>query len=383
MNYLTYSNSELKELGGYWTAKEINQQPTSWSNALTILKNAKPQTDEFLAPLLAQQNLRIILTGAGTSAFVGASIAPALSANLNCRVEAIATTDLVSNPYEFFKPNTPTLVISFARSGNSPESVAALQYADKLVDNCYQLALTCNPDGALNKQCQGKNKLSVLMPEETNDKSFAMTSSFSSMLLSALYLFAGIENFDQKLESAITATNSLISTYSARLKETAKKEYSRVVFLGSGVFKGLAQESALKLLELTDGKACSSYDSPLGFRHGPKAIVNSDTLVFLFISNDPFTRQYDLDLLKELQNDSEAAQLIVVGAQKVADVLPEDFIQIQGMEDSDDALLLLPYIVSAQIYALEYSLSLGNTPDSPSSSGTINRVVQGVTIYDV
>ena len=381
MTYLDYSEIDLKDLDAYWTAKEIQQQPLVWEKALANLMSNQTQIDAFLQPILAIKNLRIIFTGAGTSAFVGTSIVPAVSASLGLRVEAIATTDLVSNPREYFQADVPTLLVSFARSGNSPESVGTVDYADALVKECYQLAVTCNASGELFKRCSGKNKFALLMPEETNDVSFAMTSSFSSMMLSALYLFCPRETFKQQLQQSIFATESLINSYNQQIKAVAGKKYQRVIYLGSGVFRGLAQEGALKLLELTDGVAVSSFDSPLGFRHGPKAIVNDQTLVILFISNNPHTRKYDLELLKELQADQEVGQIIAISAQADSLLNPTESMVLQGMDKAEDIFLLFPYIACAQIYGFQHALAIGNTPDNPSKSGTINRVVQGVNIH--
>lgn len=381
MNYLDYPEASLKEMGAYWTAKEIHQQPTSWANTLSMLSQKDSEIASFLKPILGQQNLRIILTGAGTSAFIGNSLAPALSANLGFQVEAIANTDLVSNPYDFFHEQAPTLLVSFARSGNSPESIAAIDYAEKIVKNCYQLAVTCNPDGALFQRCQNSKRLALLMPEETDDKSLAMTSSFSSMMLSALYIFSGVEHFGQKLNATVAATESTISKYGPVLKSIAEKKHERVIYLGSGVFKGLAQESALKLLELTDGQAISSHDSPLGFRHGPKAIVNEDTLVVVFISNNPHTRKYDLALVRELKEDARVGEVVVITALENLELGETKTLVLEGLDTIEDIFLLLPFIVCAQIYAFQHAVCLGNSPDNPSSSGTINRVVQGVSIY--
>lgn len=381
MTYLDYSESTLRDFDAYWTAKEIQQQPESWAKTAEMLIERTAQVDEFLKPILARKDIRIILTGAGTSAFVGDSIAPAMMKNLGCRVESIPTTDLVSNPYDFLQADVPTLVVSFARSGNSPESVAAFECADKLINDCYQLAITCNQEGALYRKCIGDRKLALLMPEETNDKSFAMTSSFSCMLLSALYVFCSRRNFEQQLGLTVEATASLLNTHNLMLKSVAMKKFQRVVFLGSGVTKGLAQESALKLLELTDGQALSTFDSPLGFRHGPKAIVNNETLVVIYISNDPHTRKYDLELLAELQNDNEVGQILSIAAKDDPTFKQSECIMLSGMSEVEDMYLLFPYIVTAQMYALQHSLAIGNTPDNPSSSGTINRVVQGVNIH--
>ena len=153
---------------------------------------------------------------------------------------------------------------------------------------------------------------------------------------------------------------------------------------GSNGFKALAREAALKLLELTDGQVIAAFDSPLGFRHGPKTIVTRDTLLFVFISNDPYTRRYDLDLLCELRSDARGGpghRRHRPGARcGHAGRAPA---RAGSSLDAGDGDLYFPYIVCAQLYAFHRSLSLGNKPDQPSNSGTVNRVVRGVTIHSL
>lgn len=381
MKYLGISEQELTSLGGFWTAKEINQQPQSWLNTQGIIEENAVAIDNFLSPLLAKIDLRIILTGAGTSAFAGGSIAPTLSQKLGRNVEAIATTDLVSNPYQYLQKDKPTLVVSFARSGNSPESTSAVEIASSVVDNCFHLVITCNKTGKLFKHCENNSEcLSILMPEETNDQSFAMTSSFTSMMFTALSVLTKNENLAKNTALIGKSAQQVITDYNDTLKSIAHKKYSRVVFLGSGGLKALAQESALKLLELTDGETVAVYDSPLGFRHGPKTIVNGDTLVVVYMSNDSYTRKYDLDLLAELRNDGEVGKVIAITTQKDASIVGEHIL-IDHDDLLTDSLLLFPYIVCAQIYAFHHALELKNKPDTPSVSGTVNRVVQGVILH--
>src|SRR5690606_18712074 len=84
------------------------------------------------------------------------------------------------------------------------------------------------------------------------------------------------------------------------IEKLMKNDFSRLVYLGSGVFEGLSRESALKLLELSAGKVATLYDTTLGFRHGPKSYINKDTNIIVYLSNNPYTRKYDVDMLKEL-----------------------------------------------------------------------------------
>ena len=171
--YLGLDESLLRDLGGEYTAKEICQQPRVWRDAIAEISNQRVELDAFLAPIMSKENLRVVLSGAGTSAFAGKVVAPHLAKVTSHRFEAVSTTDIVASPAECFAEQVPTLVISFARSGNSPESVATVQLADQCLSECYHLVLTCNAEGALAKASKLSDKmLCLMMPEGTNDKGF-------------------------------------------------------------------------------------------------------------------------------------------------------------------------------------------------------------------
>ncbi len=382
--YLQLDENSLNRAGALWTAREIAQQPASWRRTHDLLRQQTALIAGFLTPLLARPDLRIILTGAGSSAFIGECLAPLLLPQLNRRVEAIATTDLLSGPRQYFQQDVPTLLVSFARSGGSPESVAVVTLAEQMLRECHQLVITCNEQGALYQQCrERRNSLAILLPAETHDRGFAMTSSFTSMTLAATMAFHGAGDETRNVTLIARAAEDLLDQHNATLRELAAKNYLRVVYLGSNGFKGLAREAALKLLELTDGKVIAAFDSPLGFRHGPKTIVTGDTLLFVFISNDPYTRRYDLDLLRELRSDAQAGRIMAVTAQVHDAVKQGEYLHVRELADVADGYLYFPYIVCAQLYAFHRSLSLGNKPDLPSKSGTVNRVVRGVTIHSL
>jgi tagatose-6-phosphate ketose/aldose isomerase len=383
ITHLGLDESELERLGGLWTAREIAQQPAMLLETQALLMARRAEIEAFLQPLLANPALRIILTGAGTSAFIGECLAPVLSTRLGRRVQAIPTTDLVCAPHLYFEADTPTVLVSFGRSGNSPESVAAVELADRLVTNLHHLVITCNAEGALATYAQGARGLTVQLPEATHDRSFAMTSSFSCMTYAALAVFSDIAAMDRRVEAIARATEGVINDYTAVMRAAAAEGYERVVYLGSHIFQGLARESGLKLLELTNGAQVTMFDSPLGFRHGPKTIVNNRTLIVVFFSNNAYTRSYDIDLLDELRRDNDAARVIAISAQDGVGLSKSDEVSIKGLETADDAELLFPYIIAPQIFAFFASLRLGLTPDQPNTSGRVNRVVQGVRIHEL
>ena len=363
-------------------AGEIAQQPASLLRTQELLRHQAVPIARFLAPLLEQQDLRIILTGAGSSAFIGGALVPLLLQRLGRRVEAIPTTDLLSGPAQYFQQNVPTMLVSFGRSGSSPESVAVVDLADRLLRRCHQLVFTCNEQGTLYQRCREKpNSLAILLPPETHDQSFAMTSSFTAMMLAASLVLNVADIGVADVANIARATRELLERHNDTLRALASESYSRVVYLGSNGFKSLAREAALKLLEMTDGRIVGVFDSPLGFRHGPKTIVTRETLIFVFVSNDPYTRRYDLDLLRELRSEGLAGRVIAITAQLQDAVAEGEYLLVPHAAEAGDGDLYYPYIVCGQLYAFHRSLSLGNKPDEPSNSGTVSRVVRGVTIH--
>ncbi|MYM72990.1 SIS domain-containing protein [Duganella sp. FT134W] len=368
----------LDAAGGGQTAREIAQQPTVWPKIDALVSSQRAALDAFLNPLLARADLRIVLTGAGTSAFLGECLAPALLGK-GLRAEAVPTTDLVSGPLRFLQPAVPTLMVSFARSGSSPESTAAVALADQLVNDVHHLVITCNADGALYRMAQGRaDAFAILLPDATHDRGFAMTTSFTSMLLTAALTFRVLTAGDTA--AASNAASRVQAAELPLLQALVARQFQRVVYLGSNELRGLAREASLKLLELTDGRVVALFDSPLGFRHGPKTVVDADTLVVVLLSNDPYARRYDLDLLRELRNDGRAGRVLALSGHADAE-LGSDGVVLEGAEQAADLALALPYILFCQSFALLQSLAQGIRPDTPSASGTVNRVVQGVTIY--
>ena len=380
---LGLSAAQIRSAGAHWTAREIAQQPRLWPQIARQV-GADGQLRDYLALLLRNPALRIVLTGAGTSAYIGKCLAPALS-KAGREAEAIPTTDIVASPQGTLARKTPTLMVHFARSGDSPESVAALELAERRIEHCHHLVVTCNPEGELSRRARGlRHAYSIVLPEACNDQSFAMTSSFTGMLLAgALALGASVPETG-RVEAIAAMGTRVLTAHVSLVDNLVRAQFDRVVFVGSNELKGLALESALKMLELTDGRVVSIGESPLGFRHGPKTIVNGSTLVVTFLSNDAYTRQYDLDLLRELRSDAVAGRVVALTARRDDGDDPDTVVldaSAPGAGSLTDLELCLPYVAFAQTLALLRSISLGLSPDIPNAAGTVNRVVQGVSIH--
>lgn len=381
MSYLGISTDQLTLRGAIHTAQEISQQPVLWEKIGKQAANEKAIIQSFLE---GANFKRIILTGAGTSSYIGMSLRGAFQRNLGVVTEAIPTTDLVSHPHDYFLPGVPTLMISFARSGNSPESVAAVELADMICTNCYHLIITCNAHGKLAQYQTLRGKYVFVLPPEANDESLAMTSSYTGMMLAGK-LVAHSASLETALASVAIITKyagKALSFYADTIQQIANMNFKRAVFLGAGPFYGTATEGHLKLQELTDGKIISKNDSFLGFRHGPKAVVDETTLVVYLFSNNQYSFQYEKDLVESMKKGKRP--LVEIGISESAlDTLSLDHVFMFSKNGCqiDEEFMAICSIVPAQMLGFYKSLQLGLKPDTPSATGAITRVVEGVQIY--
>ena len=383
---LDYTKEDLIELGAEITTREIYQQPQVWQ---TAFENYKARSDEIVAFLngIGEKHdyIKVILTGAGTSAYVGDTLLPYFRKIYDERkwnFNAIATTDIVANPLAYLHKEVTTILVSFARSGNSPESVAAVDLAKDIVEELYQITITCAAEGKLAQQAHGDERnLLLLQPAPSNDAGFAMTSSFASMMLTALLVFdkADLAAKAEKVSALMTLSQEMLDSAEA-IQKMVSLDYNRVIYLGAGPFFGLAHEAQLKILELTAGQVATMYESPVGFRHGPKSLVNEKTVVVVFGSTDSYTKLYDLDLVREVAGDEIARKVILLTDQK-EDLENVEQVIFSSQQLADDVYRVFLYIVYGQLFALLTALKVNNRPDTPSPTGTVNRVVQGVIIH--
>jgi tagatose-6-phosphate ketose/aldose isomerase len=363
---------DWRDIGGFDTAEEIAHQPAMWRALATRLQSEQARVAAFLGDCLRDPRQRVILTGAGSSAYVGEIVADELNAAWPAQVRAVATTSLLTHPELYLEADAPTLLVSFARSGSSPESLGAVELVRATVRDARFLNITCNADGRLAREGDGDSRVyNLLMPAASCDRGFAMTSSFTCMLLAALCVL-GREVDMQRLQQLAALGEQALREWATPVAALAAQPVQRVVYLGSGPLEALAREAALKILELTGGRVLAMAGTALGFRHGPKSALNRDTLVLLFRSSKALARRYEDDLLQELLREQVAGRCLCVGADGDIGVAAPAW---------PDAWLAPLWLLVAQQYALHQSAALGLRPDNPFANGTVNRVVQGVTVY--
>ncbi len=385
MKYLNHPETFLLEKGALHTAKEIAEQPGLWKKTTEKFYTESTAIKSFLSIAHHEAN-SIILTGAGTSAFIGYSLQGSFFRTMHIPTFCIATTDIVSHPQNYFNQSQTPLIISFARSGNSPESIAALALADQFSKKCFHLIITCDGSGSLAEFHTINPKHIFVLPSEANDKSLAMTGSYTSMLITGL-LIAFIQQqgvCKKQIELLYQYAEKIFSKELDTFQLIAEKEFQRAVFLGSGNLYGTAKESALKLQELTDGQVICKEDTYLGFRHGPKSIINENTLVVYIFSNNPHVQRYEKDLLFSMKQGNAAMYQLGISEHRLnAGTLQRQIIFSSGSKKIAEDFLPVCSVLPGQLLGFYKSLQLGLMPDAPSESGAISRVVQGVNIYPV
>lgn len=353
------------------TETEIAAQPDIWQGWSHILPGMAADVSGWIA---ARKPDVIWLTGAGTSAFIGDALCVYLDGLLGIPVRAVPSTDLVARPADYLKPGLRPLVVSFGRSGNSSETLGTLDLLDRDCPAADRLNITCNADSALATRAHpgpGQQKV-IVLPDACHDQGFAMTSSYTTMLLTALACLSGTK------ETAISANLTTLADVARGLLQDAPNlpRPARAVFLGSGPYLGTARESALKVLELAAGQVVTAWDSTLGFRHGPKAITDDETTVFVFLSSDPLTRKYDDDIVAELRSQFPATRTLSIGDPTHGAV--PDLSLSTGLPDVWNTAL---YVLVAQMLSVAWSKSLGLNVDNPFEGGNLSRVVSHVRLY--
>jgi tagatose-6-phosphate ketose/aldose isomerase len=363
----------MVDLTKWATTREIKAQPQIWANWGQELAASLSELSEWVANSGATE---VWFCGAGTSAYIGDLLCRALDATSVLPMRSVPSTDLVSAPHAFKRNGVIPLVVSFGRSGNSTESIGTLDLLDAIFPEAPRLNITCNKDSALATR-QPASKASqrvIVLPDECHDSGFAMTSSFTTMILTAMAVFG------QETPEEFTANMNEISHAAeivlAEADQLAGKLNipQRAVFVGSGPLAFVARESALKVMELAAGKIPSIWDSSLGFRHGPKSFVDAQTKVFVFLSNNLHSRRYDEDLAEEVRAQFGEHTVIAIGNSAKADVhIPCKL---------EDGWMSVLHVLIAQWLGVAWSDQLGFNVDNPfEGQGTLTRVVSGVKLY--
>jgi tagatose-6-phosphate ketose/aldose isomerase len=368
--------------GFHHTIREICQQPATWPETARGLIDRRVEIAESLANCR-----RVVLTGSGSSQYAGEFAAPALRKELRRPVDVQSGGELLLRS-KASVAGEPTLVVSLARSGESPESAAVVRTVLETEPRTTHLVLTCNAKGKLAREFAGDPRVRVVsLSEQVHDRSLVMTSSFTNLALSARFLgwLDRPDEFAALASRLDSAGRRLLTAWPDRLGGFVSGGINRIVFLGGGSRFGAAREAALKLLEMTGGNVATMAETYLGLRHGPMCFIDERTLLVCFLSSDPLSRAYERDLILELDAKRLGARKLVAGVEdpgaglcKGADLAVSYEFPGCDVEDADLALL---DVTIAQILGFHRCREEGLQPDSPSKKGIISRVVGDFRIH--
>jgi tagatose-6-phosphate ketose/aldose isomerase len=380
---------EFQRTEGYaHTLAEIWQQPQLWVETARRVLAAREVWGEFVS-----RSKAILLTGSGSSYFVGKCVASALRESTSVPVAAVESGELLMLGPAALPLERPLLVVSFARSGDSPESWGLVQHLLDDEPGIHHLLITCNPDGRLARTwgeggTDTDTRVRVLMLDERScDRSLVMTSSFTCMAVAGLGLgYRGPATHARYLSSVDAMAGSvgeLLADGLAPLEEFPLENVDRMIAVGSGALQGAALEVSLKMLEMTDGRVLTRAEACLGLRHGPMCALKSRSLLFLPLSSHPLRRAYQMDLLKEVDRKGLGGWKVIVGAHVPSEILASRDLafEMPGLRGLSDEWVAIASVVAGQLLAFLRCRAEGLRPDEPAVGDSITRVVGEFTLH--
>jgi tagatose-6-phosphate ketose/aldose isomerase len=376
--------AERLERGFGHTLREILQQPATWLDTAARVASEQERLHRLFLPIAAGGH--VLLTGSGSSLYAGECAALGLQEALGVPVQAIPSGLLLTHASSVLPAGRPFVLISLARSGNSPESSAALDLVLETRPDARHLIVTCNAAGKLATGFHSNPAVSrLVLDERTNDQSLVMTSSFTNLVVAVARL--GFEpapgGAERELRPLTEAVRQGLGGRAGALARAARSTYGSAVFLGTGALQGAAREAALKMLEMSGGRVGSMAESFLGLRHGPMSAVHEDTLLVAFLSPNARSHAYEVDVLREVARKRLGGCRVLVGSDVPGDLVRPQDVAIQWSEtgkliEADAAVL---GVVVGQVLAFFRCLQLGLRPDAPSPAGIISRVVGDFAIH--
>lgn len=388
---LMLSDAEREVRGLVHTPQEIFQQPDTWGRTYESLSQLAPQLETFLKRAGVfndvQSRPSVLLIGAGTSDYIGRTVASLFRRRWQCEVGAVPSTDLLTCVDDHVVTGKSYLWVSFSRSGDSSEGVAVLEAALKQRPEIHHLIVSCNRAGRMARMVSERGNIcQVILDDEVNDRGLAMTSSFSNMVVAGQCLahIRDLAEYGTTLKALINAARKFLPTAAEFADRAVIDDFKKICFLGTGALHGVAVESALKVLELTAGRIVSFSETFLGVRHGPLSAIGQGTLVVGFVSGEPGPRSYELDLLEEVREKKLAKGVVIIAPKvslndkkimgKIGAVMPLELAVADCYRPPVDVFI-------GQLLGLFASIKLGLKPDTPSPGGAISRVVSKVRIY--
>lgn len=390
MRILGIKENDLNNIEGYFTCKEMVNQPALWLQGVKIIGKNRGRIEKFINEIKSIERLKIYLIGAGSSAKAASVVEKFIKRVTGADTYSVSSTNLVTQPENYIPEDEPVLLVSFGSSGNTIEGVEAVRLFKEKCSKLYQMLIICSDKGEIvRKYSREEGTLYIPIPEGTMGKSMAATGEFTLLLQYALMMFDihNFEYYNEMFRNIYKDAEYFFERDIYKIHSLANKKYDIIVPLGSNSLTSLASEMCLKISELSSGLQSTQFHPVLEFRHGPKLIMNSKSLVSFFMSSNPYTMKYEIDMLKECSNDKRNSTIIAISMDYNQEIDENcDFyiyFNKNGFVYRDDSHIVFQYSLFLQSFAILKAIDLGISPDKLGNDtrGFINKVAQGVKIY--
>ncbi|GAB5603941.1 glutamine--fructose-6-phosphate transaminase (isomerizing) [Sideroxyarcus sp. TK5] len=361
-------DNDSVELGKYqhYMQKEIHEQPQALANTLESVCNSQSLVPGIFG---AEANDifphvdNILILACGTSNHAGQVARYWLEevAGIPCNVEIAS-----EYRYRTSVPNPKTLVVTISQSGETADTLAALNHA-KATGHSYTLAICNVPESAIIRQ----SKLRLLTragPEIGVASTKAFTTQLAGLFLLTLVMAKVRGRLDETREQQFLHELRHLPTAMQKVLELEPQiaeiaahfaDKHHALFLGRGMHYPIAAEGALKLKEISYIHA-EAY--PAGeLKHGPLALVDKDMPVVSVAPNDALLEKLKSNL-QEVR--ARGGELFVFAD---ADTHIHSSAGIHILQMPEHAGFLSPILHTAPLQLLAYYVALqkGTDVDKP------------------
>lgn len=336
---------------GHHTLAEIGRQ----HEAFAITRKCFPEFAKVVEEVKKEGFNKILFMGCGTSYFLAAAACTYFAKYNDITCDYLASFEFFKNTEYYVKPNDKVLLVPFTRVASTTETMVAVKKGVAL-PNVKSLQITCDDFS------YQYSTWSLYIPDMHED-SIVMTSSFSTMLYTAMFFAAemsGSQDVLDQLEKLPEDAAENIRDYAEKMEALAQKYTDMKVFigLGSGIHYGLAGEASIKVKEMTLTPSECYYS--LEYRHGPISIADEKTVVAFFVSEN--TREEDARLIGELK--ALGSCVIALGAVTAEIAASAD---VSFAPALCECASLPELIIPLQYFGAYLAIAKGYDPDAPKN----------------
>ncbi len=366
--HVSQLTSTAIELGQYrhFMQKEIFEQPMAVANTLEMVTNAQsisPQLFGVGADAIFREIDSVLILACGTSYHAGMVARYWLEgvARIPCQVE-------IASEYRYREsvPNPKTLIITISQSGETADTLAALQYAKSLGQrHCLSI---CNvPESAL-VRASDLRFLTRAGPEIGVASTKAFTTQLTALVLLTMTLAKVRGRLTAERETEIlhalrhlpqALANVLHVELQIRMWADKFESRHHALFLGRGIHWPIAMEGALKLKEISYIHAEAYAAGEL--KHGPLALVDKFMPVVAIAPNDALLEK----LKSNLQEVRARGGELHVLADQDTRLTSDHGVHVIRMPDHAGILSPILHTIPLQLLAYHTALARGNDVDKP------------------